>query len=182
VNEYQRAVLQRVAPLMVSAPPSPWREHTHSRSGTYDVGFGEDSDLLLVVSCDWREVIDCSSAKVVASEPHDSFEGWHDPANLTCVGIGPLEGQRVRVAGVSGGGLSTGTRDGWSLAVIYVEWSAPYVVLQRPGADVRLRLAGCTRLAAQAGDSLRAFGFSPTGKTVVVADADEVRIFNRAPS
>jgi len=39
--------------------------------------------------------------------------------DLSCAGIGPLDGTRVRVAGLYGGGSHTTTADGWRVEVIF---------------------------------------------------------------
>jgi hypothetical protein len=81
------------------------------------------------------------------------------------LGIGPLDGQWIEVAGLAGGRLPTTTSDGW-----------------------QARLArGGVALAGPAGESvevnepeeIRAFGFSPDGATFIIASSPSVVIFRR---
>lgn len=51
---------------------------------------------------------------------------------LTAAGIGPIAGRKVRLAGLAGGGLAAGTRDGWSLEVETFDWPRRSVILKTP--------------------------------------------------
>lgn len=183
-NNNKRDILtDRIENMPVSAPPAPWaRKLEFDRSGLIDIGFADNSDLLLLVSWDERVVIDCLTGDVLAREGHKKLGDWHDQFNLYCLGVGPLSKSRVRTAGLWGGGLCSYTRDSWSLRSFYQEnsWS-PLVVLEPPDGDVRLpdEAAGCTRLEIPDLDTFRACGFSPTGKSIVAADASGVIIYGR---
>ena len=77
------------------------------------VGFGEvaGQDFLLVVSHDGRGVFDLDGTRVARDRtPVDDL--WHNSQQLTAIGIGPLDGIAVPLAGLWGGGLPLMTDDG----------------------------------------------------------------------
>ncbi|MFF0862160.1 hypothetical protein ACFYUV_10445 [Nonomuraea sp. NPDC003560] len=53
--------------------------------------------------------------------------------DLTCPGLGPVAGSRVRIAGLFGGGLHSTTPDGWCLDVVSPEWPNARVLLSAGG-------------------------------------------------
>src|SRR5262249_37257854 len=101
----------------VESPEPPWRLiGGFGIGGVTAVGVGPRSDLLLVVSWSGRGVFDCVTGERVARDPaapQDGTENWQDDFELEAQGIGPLEGQRIRTAGLFGGGLPRLTHDGW---------------------------------------------------------------------
>lgn len=181
-NRYQQEVLRRVERMDESPPPPPWRPTlVYVRSGLLEIGFKDSSDLLLLVCHDRREVVNCQDGAIVTTETHDALGEWYDQANLMCSGIGPLCGDRIRIAGASGGGLALLTRDGWSIAPIYAQWWIPSVILRPPGESFfsEAKARNCVRIEIPASDDFRTCGFSPTGRSLVAADAGELRVFFR---
>src|SRR5450631_1343055 len=103
----------RVRSAPVVNPPPPWKRlAVHAVGGLTEVGFAEDSDCLLVVSSQGRGVIDCRTGERVARDRGEPDGSWYDERRLRAQGIGPLDGQVVRLAGLHGGGLLTCGRDG----------------------------------------------------------------------
>jgi hypothetical protein len=77
--------------------------------GLTSVGLSADGVHLLVVSWQGRGVLDLRSGERVARDAALDFE----PDGTIVVGIGPLVGEQVRVAGLWGGELPRATPDGW---------------------------------------------------------------------
>lgn len=99
-------------PVASSLPP-PWSGPTTiAVGGLTDVGFRDSSDLLMCISSTGRGVIDCLAGSKIARD--DSDELAFDLGNLLAAGIGPLADAQIRTAGLAGGGLPSGTQDGWS--------------------------------------------------------------------
>jgi hypothetical protein len=148
--------------------------------GVRAVGFDRETDLLLVVSFGGRGVIDCASGQKIARDDDESY--FEDTRYLEAEGIGPLKGKTLRVAGSQGGGLPTSTEDGWSLELVTCEWPEQEVLLLEPFAtlfDFLQRKP--SRFHKIATDSeIRAYGFSYTGKTMIVASSSDVIIFSRS--
>lgn len=181
IPEHLRDAWARAVDAPESPPPAPWRRvHEIHIGGLTDVGFARDSDLLLVVSHDGRGVLDCISGSKLARDRDTQGARW-DGANLEAEGIGPLAGVRVRVAGIHGGGLARLTADGWSAERMPFAWPRESFFLVPPGRallnDVQGEPPQFTKLAEGAG--VRAFGFSPTGRTLVIAGGDGVTVMTR---
>lgn len=161
--------------------PKPWRNvGTFAVGGLTDVGFADSSDLLLCISGSGRGVFDCLAGLRVARD--DSSDFAFDLGNLIAEGIGPLAGQRIRTAGMYGGGLASGSGDGWCIERHPFSFPDDELFVSPPGhtmlwtrRDEEVRLTKLGRFVTE----LRAFGFSPTGRTLVVAVSSDVTIFAR---
>ena len=167
-----------VRQMAVGTAPAPWREvDVEGVGGLWNVGFVEGAELLLVCASSGRSLIDCTTGRVVA---RDEAEGEADRLQQTGRGIGPVVGVPVRMAGHCGGVLPATTPDGWSITFIHHDWPAGSAVLQPPGADVWLdaHCDRCVRLVAY--EIFRAGGFSPSGRTLVIAEPHGLRVFTRA--
>jgi hypothetical protein len=166
--------------LKPSDAPLPWRKlPTVHLGGLWHVGFGEKSDLLLLISVTGRGAVDCTTGEVVA---RDDAEYYAPLGSLTGDGIGPLENQIVHVAGISGGGLSRATSDGWSIELHPLSWPDEEIILCPPGQTMlwQAQGAGENLFKLQPLPSpLVAFGFSPTGKTLIVATSSDLTVFHR---
>ena len=157
-------------PVASSLPP-PWSGPTSiAVGGLTDVGFRDSSDLLMCISSTGRGVIDCLAGSKIARD--DSDELAFDLGNLLAAGIGPLADAQIRTAGLAGGGLPSGTQDGWSAQrhpfafpdeQLFVAPPGQTMLWTRCGEEMRLtKLGGFVT-------ELRAFGFSPTGRSFVIA-------------
>ena len=123
-------------------------------------------------------MLDCRSGANLARDDAASFP---DPGLLTAAGVGPLEGDDVRVAGLFGGGLSRQTEDGWTVEALPLTWPDERLVLCPPSQTMFWAPEGQadpTHLPGSA-TSLVAYGFSPTGRTLIVATSSDVAIFHR---
>lgn len=179
IGENMRRIQGQLPSLAVAPPPAPWRHvTTRAVGGLYEVGFGTASNLLLIISSSGRGVMDALTGEMRARDRSEGFE-WFDARELLAQGIGPLGGQTVRVAGLAGGGLAATTSDGWSVEAETFAWPERCVILKHPDwYEFVDASAGCTKLAVEF--ELRAWGFSPTGRCVVVATSSEVYVYARA--
>jgi hypothetical protein len=167
---------RRVRGTPVGAPPPPWKwRGTHAIGGLTEVGFGDGSDLLLVVSSQGRGVFDCRTGSRVARDPAAPDDGWYDERGLLAIGIGPLEASWIRLAGLHGGGLHRLGIDGWWVESLPVDWPDVTLLLVEPWQSVYVDSARFTKLAVER--EVRAFGFSPTGMSLVVATSSDLMIF-----
>lgn len=166
--------------MPVSDVPPPWKSSGSSGvGGLLSVGFGRGTDLLLVTSSQGRGVFDCFTGQRIARDRSD--ETTEDSANLEARGIGPLEGQVIRLSGLSGGGLPAGTGDGWAAERLVLEWPEEILVLVPPGSWIFglafNKPANFTKLFV--GSEVRAWGFSPTGRSLVLATSSDLTIYAR---
>lgn len=159
-----RRVVEPVVEVPLPPPEVfPWRAvGVCPVGGLRSLGFQPDGDLLLIVSEGGRIVLDGLTSVQVARDPMRYLVGQERGEAL---GIGPLAGQVIAVAGLYGGALAAATADGWRLAGA----GADLVVVAPDGAAFGLG-APAAVIAA---------GFSPTGRTLVVADAAEVAVYGR---
>ncbi len=167
----------------MSGPPEPWTAvpvvHV---GGLTDVGVrsADGIEYILTVTQSGRGLFD-SADGLVARDRAEPPDDWVDQIGLEADGIGPLEGQRVRLAGLAGGGLPTATHDGWHITRAAIDWPNEYVFLEPPGRGVLWsgHEDGCAKLLGDEAVDLRAAGFSPTGRMLVLATAADLRIFVR---
>lgn len=126
---------------------------------------------------DVGQIHTCPVARIAATSRDDAF----DIGNLTAKGLGPFAG-KVRMAGLRGGGLPICTADGWGLQRRPLAWPDDELILSPPGQTMlwtpRDQPMQLTRLAGFA-EEVRAFGFSPTGGTFIIATASDLAIFAR---
>lgn len=192
LTEYQQRLREKYLSAPLTGPPEPWRATGVTESSVYvgglqGVGFGvhpgTGDDLLMIVSTDGLGLLDATTgAKIARDRDPDPQVATPDGPDLACPGIGVLTGTRVMIAGLFGGGLHTTTADGWSIDVVAPEWPHQRVILS----------AGGGLSAGEPGTSwwhifddqqhgeLRAAGFSPSGRTLVVATSSDVTLFVRS--
>jgi hypothetical protein len=101
--------------------------------------------------------------------------------DLSCPGLGPLAGTRIRIAGLFGGGLHATTGDGWSIHVVAPAWPNERILLSSDG-DIYRGSVGTYWWHIFHSDysELRAAGFSPSGRTLVVATSSDITLWHRA--
>jgi hypothetical protein len=173
---HAEALRARLREAPVEAPAAPWRKlAVVAVGGLRAVGFGEG--FLLVASSQGRGLFDRTTGARVARDPSEDY----DDGDLECEGIGALAGSRIRMAGIDGGGLRTASPDGWTVDVVAADWPAERVVLSAPG---RLPFGvpdrgGWQVIHDEQFCELRATGFAPDGRTLVIASSCELRIIGR---
>lgn len=156
---------RRIRTAPIADPPRPWKRiAVHGVGGLTEVGFADDSDYLLVVSCEGRGVIDCRSGERLARDRAEPDDSWHDERRLRGQGIGPLEGHIIRLAGLHGGGLLNRGRDGWAVEALSLDWPDVSLLLVEPWRSIYEDSARFTKLAVER--EVRAFGFSETGASL----------------
>ncbi|AZD09391.1 hypothetical protein C4K26_3996 [Pseudomonas chlororaphis] len=171
-----RAVIKQ---CQTSHPPSPWElAGEYTVASLFDVGFDRDSELLLVSSSSGLGLFDCETGKKIA---RDTSDRALTDRFLECKGIGVLANKTIRMAGVYGGSLPASTPDGWSIETVTLKWPEEHLLLLKPGSW--LHGADCNRpssfhkLAIEY--DVRAFGFSYSGQTLVIATSGDLVIYRR---
>ena len=123
-------------------------------------------------------MFDARTGERVARDYEDDWPGY-DPLTLHAEGIGPLAGVSVPQAGMAGGGLPVCTSDGWHLDVMAIWWPVRHVLLSRLFGAPPSPGGGSTVVAEDGACTLRAAGFSPTGRTAAVATSCDLMLFAR---
>jgi hypothetical protein len=180
MNTHLALVLQHLREQPVQPPPPPWQQiGVAAVAGLWEVGYAPQSDYLLVISSTGRGVFDCLTGVRVArdrTEPARQSH-WYDEVTLQGEGIGPLAGQSIRLAGLHGGGLPLITRDGWSLTFLAPDWPWGCMLLQYPGRSIYQGTEHGTKMFEDY--EPRAFGFSETGRSFVIATGSDITLFAR---
>jgi hypothetical protein len=173
-------IRNRIMSAPVLPPPKPWKcVGGGAVGGLTEVGFADGSDLLLVVSAQGRGVFDCRSGERVARDCTEPNDGWYDERRLLALGIGPLDGQFIRLAGLGGGGLIRLGCDGWWIETITLVWPDVNLLLGGPWGWIHDGVTPFTKL--QTIREFRAFGFSETGQSLVIATSSDLLIYSRQP-
>ncbi|MER7678295.1 hypothetical protein [Streptomyces sp. NPDC096934] len=182
---------QLLAAPVVPAP-EPWRrvfayEYGVPVGGLLGIGFATDPstgrDLVMAVSHDGHGLFDAVTGEKIARDrdpaPEDSTPDA--VADLSCPGLGPLTGTRVRIAGLFGGGLHTTTEDGWSLEVVTPAWPDERILLSVDGGLPHAGPHGekWWHLFHSNRSTFRAAGFSPSGRTIAVATSSDLSLWTR---
>ncbi len=136
LTAHQAELRDRV--LAAPVAPAPWRsvfEGCAPVGGLLGIGFAthpeNGHDLVMVVSSDGHGLFDAVTGERIARDRDpDPEESTPDAApDLSRPGLGPITGRRVHIAGLFGGGLHTGTGDGWVLEVVSPAWPHDRVLL-----------------------------------------------------
>lgn len=173
-------VVRRMRATPISDPPKPWRcTGSFAVGGLTDVGFSHHSDLLLVISSNGRGVFNCQTGEKVARDYDDG--DWQDTMALEAEGIGPLADQWIKTAGLHGGGLPIVATDGWTADDFVLDWPDHTLLLVHPGSwaygDGFGKPANYTKVAVES--ELRAWGFSPTGRSLIIATSSYLTCWGR---
>ncbi|MFG3308918.1 hypothetical protein [Streptomyces wuyuanensis] len=190
ISEYQRRLRDRLLSVPVVPPPDPWRpvlDRCIPVGGLLGMGFAlaphGDRDLVMVVSSGGHGLFDAVTGKKIARDRDpDPETSTPDAVPDLCVpGLGPLDGSRVRIAGLFGGGLHTTTVDGWTLETVSPEWPNDRVLLSVDGGIPHNGPHGerWWHIFDSDHSELRAAGFSPSGRTLAVATSSDLTLWTR---
>jgi hypothetical protein len=106
---------------------------------------------------------------------------FENTSELEAEGIGPLANQQIRIAGLCGGGLSLMTGDGWRLESVTLNWPEEIILLVAPGSWLYGALYDrpdkFTKICQES--EIRAYGFSPTGRALIIATSSDLTIYHR---
>jgi hypothetical protein len=176
-TDHMAELRRRIRQMETQTPMPPWKSSAiWAVGGLEAVGYADNSDLLLVVSSNGRGVFDCVTGERVARD-YDDTDSWYDREHLLALGIGPLAGQMIRLAGIDGGGLLNGSPDGYALWLVAPTWPDYRVILSPPQASIYEEIDQCVQVEADY--EIRAYGFSETGRSFIVAQNHTLYMFSR---
>ncbi|MER6331382.1 hypothetical protein ABT298_19045 [Streptomyces sp. NPDC001034] len=188
LSPYQRALRQKLLAAPVVPAPEPWQRIAYAPvGGLLGIGFASHPatghDVVMVVSGDGHGLFDgVTGEKIARDRDPDPEDGTPDAVpDLSCPGLGPVAGSRVRIAGLFGGGLHTTTGDGWALDVVVPAWPHERVLLSDgggfqhsgPHGERWWHIFHCDY------SEFRAAGFSPSGRTLAVATSSDLSLWTR---
>jgi hypothetical protein len=188
LSAYQQAMRKRLLAAPVVPAPEPWQRIAYAPvGGLLGIGFASHpdtgDDLVMVVSHDGHGLFDAVTGEKTARDrdpaPEDSAPD--SDADLSCPGLGPVTGSRVRIAGLYGGGLHTTTAGGWRLEVVAPAWPNERVLLSRGSGLPHSGPYGerWWHIFHSNYSELRAVGFSPSGQTLAIATSSDLSLWTR---
>ena len=135
--------------------------------GLVNIGFVENSNLLLVVSHSGQGIFDCLTGEKIARN-YDDFWEFFDAETGQVKGFDILESQIIQTHGLIGEDkLLAETTDGWALQV-KGEGGCSEIVLVSP--DNRQQVVGNDEVV-----EIKAFGFSQSERFFVFPFLQEIR-------
>lgn len=159
--------------------PKGWEMKTFAIGGLTEVGFSiNQPEILLVISSQGRGTIDCSKfEKIDRSE--DILGDWVNYQEMWALGIGIVEGEKINIAGLHGGGLPYRNIEGDGIQSMPLDWPIIDLVFEPKFESIYSKKdsENCVRIFR--GFELRAYGFSRTGNSFVTATSSEVNIYRR---
>lgn len=189
LSDYQQGLRDRFLAAPVAAPPPPWTPVLGDRTpigGLLGIGFGihpgTGHDLVMVVSTAGHGLFDAATGERIARDrdPDPKTSAPDGSADLTCPGLGSLEGTHVQIAGLFGGGLHSTSGNGWSLDVVAPEWPNERVLLSADGGILRGEPGGSWwHIFHSTHSTLRTAGFSPSGHTLAVATSSDLTLWTQ---
>ncbi|MFK7971732.1 MAG: hypothetical protein AB8F95_15305 [Bacteroidia bacterium] len=177
-NKNRKRLRKFLEKAIVKPCPEGWQYEQFDVGGLTEVGFSSKKpDLLLVISTNGRGLFDCSKLEKVNRDYHDDFE--IDYANLTCFGIGDVSDEKIKIAGLHGGGLPTGNLHGENLELMALDWPDIDIIFQ-PNRMSIYSDQDCKKcFNIYSADTLKVYGFSPSGKHFVIGTSSDLLIFTK---
>lgn len=157
-------------------------KNTFAIGGLQNVGYAPKSDLLMVLSTQGQGIFNCRNGEQLARSYNDLDWVEFDEITNAVAGFDLLKGQVVKTFGLYGGdGLLKTTSDGWALMAVQhkvrgiglAHHISTHVIIKQSGTQLKMKVA------EDGACELRAFGFSETGMSFVVATSCELIIYCR---
>ena len=141
-------------------------------------GFLPGKEVALVLTHDDRILIDCKTGKELVRDEFSETEKEYDIGELTYKWPERCE-DKIQIAGIHGGELPQVTSDGWQIFYTTVYQPQVDIILEPPKKHYWREPKECARINPRGLYDLRAFGFSYSGKSIIILGHDEVCMFNR---
>ena len=140
-----------------------------SIGGLENVGFVPQQDFLIVLSSNGEGIFDClTGERIVRNNDHYEWENRFNEMTKTVKGFDLFGDIEIPTSGLHGSNIMRKESEGW--------------LLQEQQSEIVLISPDGNRKVVSNNDvcELRAFGFSDTGKSFVVASGCELIIFSQA--
>jgi hypothetical protein len=177
--EHLKPLQKKLLSLKIEEVPNPWKlVTTFAIGGLRSVGFDQASENLLVVSSQGRGVIDCLTGEKIARDYEEFYE---NETSLEAQGISILSDCLIRMSGLFGGGLPIITEDGWQIECLTLKWPEQMLILLPPSSYLYAVASGQPNTMTKIFEDscIRAYGFSYTGRSFIIATTSDLTIFAR---
>ena len=122
-------------------------------------------------------MFDCSKLARIDRDPSDDFD--IDYSNLLCNGIGELKDEKIRIAGLHGGGLPNGNLHGESIEVMALDWPKTDIIFQPKWTSVYFERDTEKCIKIYSTDTMKVYGFSKIGSYFVIGTSSDLLIFKK---
>ncbi|HEU5164024.1 MAG TPA: hypothetical protein VFU29_00715 [Chitinophagaceae bacterium] len=158
-------------------------KNTFAIGGLENIGYAPKQDFVIVLSSQGQGIFNCKTGEKIARQNDDT--NWWDKFNQktnSIIGFDVLENIEITTCGLYGDdSLSKTTQDGWTLIATepepddkpFEKYLVKRIYLLSPDKEEKL-LVG-----KDGACELRAFGFSDTGDTFVIALSCDLTIYSR---
>jgi hypothetical protein len=155
--------------------------NTYAIGGLLNIGYSDNTDMLIVLSSQGRGIFNCLTGEVTFRDDEDWYPDF-DEINGTIKGFGSEINKLVKVAGVnSKNKLPIKTTDGWDLILTepqpdkppFERFNIQNIFLNNPSIENQIFITN------DGPCELKAFGFSDTHKSFVVGLSCEITIWAR---
>lgn len=156
-------------------------KNTFAIGGLENIGFVNESDNLVVLSSQGKGIFNCVNGEKIFRSDEEWWKDF-DQTNSTVKGFDFLKGIKIKTGGLHAEDfLSKKTNDDWKIVASekqpddhpFEKYLVTKIFLNSPDNSEKFFI--CKDGACE----LRAFGFSETGKSLVVATSCELVIWSR---
>jgi len=153
--------------------------------GLQNVGYVTGEDVLIVLSLQGAGIIDCLSGARLARNNKENWWDKFDEKNATVTGFDFLADVRIKTHGLFGGdSLYKRSLDGWKLSKKNSSSIFHFLKFKSSKREIVNLHSPNGRESKVVHDvgpcELRAYGFSDTGKSFIIASTCELVIYRRA--
>lgn len=159
------------------------RKNVWAIGGLREIGFLENSDVLMVLSSQGRGIFNCLTAERIERDSRDYYTNKWNPENGNVKGVGEYENENFICGGFEYPDiLSKETSDGFTTEIKTKKFkflfpedaNAGTLFIHSPDKKMKIEIA-----QSDYGFD-RAYGFSPTGKSFVFSTSSEIEFWIRA--
>lgn len=144
---------------------------TFAIGGLINIGFIENTNLLIAISHNGRGIFDCCKGKKIARNDEDVWQFFDDKTGQV-QGFDVLENKIIQTCGLFGDdNLPKKTNDGWTLKLIE-NHNFKEIMLVSPNQDE-------ISVANDEVTEIKAFGFSNDEKFFVIAQSSDLSLYRR---
>ena len=159
-------------------------KNTFAIGGLENIGYAPNQDFLIVLSGQGQGIFNCKTGEKIARQ-YDDLNWWDkfDQTTNSIVGFDVLENVEIKTCGLYGDdNLSKITQDNWTLIITepepddkpFEKYLVKRIYLVSPDKKEKIFVG------KDGACELRAFGFSETGDTFIIALSCDLTIYSRA--
>lgn len=178
-EEQNRIRLRNLLKNTQMSCPVGWEREFFVVGGLTEVGFSQQNpEMLLIVSSQGRGIIDCEKLEKIERD-NDVTGEWINEQELWCLGLGETENEKIRIAGLHGGGLPFSNKEGDNIEFFAPNWPIVNLIFQPNFLSIykESETSKCFNILNDY--EPRAYGFSPNGQVFITATGGDVIVYRK---